>query len=329
MRWTTRRFIPAAVLLSLGISPVSGGTGTSTARGEAALGEATAPRSGQQNTISWHRDLSAAQAASAVSGRPVIVLFFASWSEPSVELERVLAESVEAARLLSECFEPVRVSTSEDPWTTRRMDVSNVPTACIVAGDSQRVVATFQCPVDPADFIVAACNATRRASASGQSGSTAGEEEAAGDSQAAATEVDSSAIVVESSEAGSTSETAQRVALEGYCPVCVVTRGAWVRGRETLAGTHLGQLYRFAGPDEKRAFLANPEWYAPALGGNDAVLACERGLVVAGRRAFSAAHGGRLYLFASAETRRAFMASPDQYVARVQVARRPTAGTVR
>jgi YHS domain-containing protein len=202
-----------------------------------------------------------------------------------------------------------------------------VPTACIVAGDSQRVVATFQCPVDPADFIVAACNATREAFGGQAVGS--GGEGGADEPDSTDAGVASASTVVESSDGGGFPDAPQRVALEGYCPVCVVTRGSWVRGRETFSGTHLGQTYRFAGPDEKRAFLANPEWYAPALGGNDAVLACERGLVVAGRRAFSAAHNGRLYLFASAETRRAFMAGPDQYVARVQVARRPTAGTVR
>jgi YHS domain-containing protein len=284
-------------------------------------------QSGSGRSVSWHRDLSSAQAASAVSGRPVIVLFFASWSQPSVETERLLTGSVEASRMLSECFEPVRVNTSEDPWTTRRMDVSNVPTACIVAGDSNRVVTSFQCPVDPADFIVAACNACRHAAAAGES-VEAGEVAVVGDGDPAA---QGGTAAGGSSDSGTTtqSDASPQVALDGYCPVCVVTRGSWVRGRETLTSTHLGRTYRFAGPDEKRAFLANPEWYAPALGGNDPVLACERGLVVAGRRAFSAAHGSRLYLFASAETRRAFMAGPDQYVARVQVARRPTAGTVR
>lgn len=315
MRCITCRRMSAALVVSLGLATLPVGVGIATVRGEAASPPSVdAPCSA--TTVSWHRDLAAAQAASAVSGRPVIVLFFASWSEPSAALERVLGSSVEVSQMLSECFEPVRVSTSEDPWTTRRMDVSNVPTACIVAGDSQRVVAAFECPVDPADFIVAACNASRQAAVDIQDAGTV--------------EVTDAEETVDVSGNERVSQTADsQVALEGFCPVCVVTRGAWVRGKDTIASSFQGRTYRFAGIDEKRAFLANPEWYAPALGGNDAVLACERGLVVAGRRAFSAAHGSRLYLFASAETRRAFMESPDQFVARVQVARRPAGGTVR
>lgn len=324
MRCTTCRRISIGLFFSLGVVVFPVRAETVIASGETVSERAVS--SAQEGVpVSWHRDLTSAQAASAVSGRPVIVVFVAAWSQPSIALEEVLAESVEASRLLTDCFEPVRVSTSEDPWTTRRMGVSNVPTACIIANDSQEVLAKFECPVDSAEFIVAACNATRRAAAPAKDTRAVAEASVVSDQGAA----DASGVTDALAADGVPSESAAEVALDGYCPVCVVTRGAWVRGSDSVSATHLGRTYRFAGTEEKRAFLANPEWYAPALGGNDAVLACERGVVVAGRRAFSAAHDSRLYLFASAETRRAFMASPEQYVARVQVARRPTTGTVR
>ena len=108
--------------------------------------------------------------------------------------------------------------------------------------------------------------------------------------------------------------------LEGYCPVTVVERGSWVEGRPQWGVRHRGRTYLFAGPEQQQAFMADPDRYAPALSGDDPVLAFERGRSEPGRRAYGVSYQSRMYLFSSPETRASFTADPDRYTARVMIA---------
>ncbi len=108
--------------------------------------------------------------------------------------------------------------------------------------------------------------------------------------------------------------------LEGYCPVTLVERGTWVEGRAQWGARHRGRTYLFAGPEQQQAFLASPDRYAPALSGDDPVLAFESGRSEPGRRAYGVSYQSRMYLFATPETRAAFSADPGRYTARVMVA---------
>jgi YHS domain-containing protein len=108
--------------------------------------------------------------------------------------------------------------------------------------------------------------------------------------------------------------------LEGYCPVTIAERGAWVEGRAQWGVRHRGRTYLFAGPEQQQAFMANPDRYAPALSGDDPVMAFEAGRSEPGQRALGVTYGSRMYLFSSAETRAAFSADPTRYTTRVQMA---------
>jgi YHS domain-containing protein len=108
--------------------------------------------------------------------------------------------------------------------------------------------------------------------------------------------------------------------LEGYCPVTVVERGSWTEGRPQWGARHRGRTYLFAGPEQQQAFLADPDRYAPALSGDDPVLAFETGRSEPGRRAYGVSYQSRMYLFSSPESRAAFTADPDRYTARVMIA---------
>ncbi len=108
--------------------------------------------------------------------------------------------------------------------------------------------------------------------------------------------------------------------LEGYCAVTIAERGAWVEGRAQWGVRHRGRTYLFAGPEQQQAFMANPDRYAPALSGDDPVLAFESGRSEPGRRALGVSYQSRMYLFALPETRDAFAADPGRYTTRVQIA---------
>lgn len=119
--------------------------------------------------------------------------------------------------------------------------------------------------------------------------------------------------------------------MEGYCPVTLAEKGLWVEGRAQWGARHRGRTYLFAGEPQQRAFLANPDRYAPALSGDDPVLAFDAGKAVPGQRRYGVTYQSRIYLFSSPETRTAFSANPERYTTRVTVAENPPApaGTIR
>jgi len=111
--------------------------------------------------------------------------------------------------------------------------------------------------------------------------------------------------------------------LEGYCPVTLADRGVWTEGRAQWGVRHRGRTYLFAGPEQQEAFLTNPDRYAPALSGDDPVLAFDQGRAAPGRRAYGVTYQSRMYLFSSPETKAAFTANPDRYTTSVVIAERP------
>jgi YHS domain-containing protein len=119
--------------------------------------------------------------------------------------------------------------------------------------------------------------------------------------------------------------------LEGYCPVTLAERGVWTEGRAQWGVRHRGRTYLFAGPEQQQAFLATPDRCAPALSGDDPVVAVEQGKSTPGRRAYGVTYQSRMYLFASPESRTAFSGNPERYTASVTLAERPapTDGTRR
>lgn len=115
--------------------------------------------------------------------------------------------------------------------------------------------------------------------------------------------------------------------LEGYCAVTLVEKGQWVEGRAKWGVRHRGRTYLFAGPDEQRGFLANPDRFAPGLSGDDPVLAIDGGKRVGGQRQYGVSYRSRIYLFSSPDTQAAFRSDPQKYAQRVQLAEQPAGST--
>ena len=120
------------------------------------------------------------------------------------------------------------------------------------------------------------------------------------------------------------------VGLEGYCPVTLAERGVWVEGRAQWGARHRGRTYLFASAEQQKAFLADPDRYAPALSGDDPVMAFDAGKCTPGQRRYGVTYQSRTYLFSSTETRDAFAANPQRYTSGAVVAenRRPANGPV-
>jgi YHS domain-containing protein len=104
--------------------------------------------------------------------------------------------------------------------------------------------------------------------------------------------------------------------LNGYCPVELQEKEKWVTGRPEYRLTYQGQVFHFSSEAAKRRFAAAPEKFAPANGGNDAVLAAEENRIVSGSIQHSAVWQGRLYLFASSANLAEFREDPTRYARR-------------
>jgi len=129
-----------------------------------------------------------------------------------------------------------------------------------------------------------------------------------------------SATTVAASAARPDTSPSMPLGLEGYCPVTLAERGAWVEGRAQWGARHRGRTYLFAGVEQQQAFLSDPDRYAPVLSGDDPVLAFDAGRSTPGQRRYGVTYQSRMYLFSSTETRDAFAANPQRYTTGAVVA---------
>jgi YHS domain-containing protein len=99
----------------------------------------------------------------------------------------------------------------------------------------------------------------------------------------------------------------------GYCPVTLRRDGTWVRGRYDYRVELGDQVFLTAGPRERDALQAAPVQYVPALGGDCVVTFVAREERVRGSVYQAFEYDGRLFLFADAERKAVFKASPEKY----------------
>jgi YHS domain-containing protein len=88
----------------------------------------------------------------------------------------------------------------------------------------------------------------------------------------------------------------------------------WVKGSKKFGAIHRGRLYLFANAVAQKSFLADPDRYAPALSGYDAVVFRETGKLIEGKRAFGlSTSNGQIYLFTDRASLEKFEATPNPY----------------
>ena len=103
--------------------------------------------------------------------------------------------------------------------------------------------------------------------------------------------------------------------LKGYCAVQLLEKESWVVGDSRWAVEHRGQVYLMSGADQQQRFLAAPDRYAPALSGNDPVLAVDESRQEPGQTDYCVVYDGRLYSFTNASTLARFRQNPKRYAA--------------
>lgn len=108
-------------------------------------------------------------------------------------------------------------------------------------------------------------------------------------------------------------ERTARLAMEGYCPVCLRDQKRWVRGNAAHRVEHDGRTYHFASEEQRQTFLAQPARYVPVLGGDCVVCYAKMGERVPANIRYGKYYQDRLYFFASPEQMEMFVEDPRAF----------------
>ncbi len=104
------------------------------------------------------------------------------------------------------------------------------------------------------------------------------------------------------------------VALEGYCAICLAYHDALNKGTEQFKADYDGKTYLFPNQGLAKMFVKSPSAYAPVLGGDDIVQFKKTGKRVMGSLTHHTIHAKRIYMFASAKSKKMFKANPKKFV---------------
>jgi YHS domain-containing protein len=87
----------------------------------------------------------------------------------------------------------------------------------------------------------------------------------------------------------------------------------WVPGHPSIQVAYDGKTYYFPGEEQKQMFLAAPQKYVPALGGDCVVCQTEMGKRMPGSVLHAALSGNRLFLFPNEDMKKKFTSEPRKY----------------
>jgi YHS domain-containing protein len=106
-------------------------------------------------------------------------------------------------------------------------------------------------------------------------------------------------------------------AIKGYCPVAYFAKGAAVKGDERHSLMHAGEVYYFSDAESREKFKADPGKYLPQFGGLcTTALGGSYGNRLPADPTVFELREGKLYLFTSERSRRAFAPRPEWFIER-------------
>ena len=114
----------------------------------------------------------------------------------------------------------------------------------------------------------------------------------------------------------------EQFALQGKCPVTLVTEGTWTDGDPRWGIVHRKRTYLFSSEENYLLFQKNPDDYSPLLAGYDPVVFYDTGELVVGKEEngvfMEKNTHQQIVLFTSTENRDKFQANPQSYLRKVR-----------
>ena len=295
-----------------------------------------------QQPLHWDATIDSAKAVARQSNRLVLVLFSAPWCTACHHLENDIQNQPGAAAALEANFVPVKINCDYYKNTAKQYGITRLPTTVILAPSAQgEVLAVIEyVPVDQylSKLNKVVADVKRRDAgvfAQIQPSPPVGSPVVISQPPASPppSTVGQSPSVGQPPIAGAPPFANIKPAanpllgLDGFCPVQLVEKSRWQAGKKAWGAIHRGRTYLFAGVEEHRRFLADPDRYAPVGSGGDAVLLLEEGRLVPGFREHGLQFDGHIYLFADERTLEKFRSNPRYYADRALQTLRPATQT--
>jgi thiol-disulfide isomerase/thioredoxin/YHS domain-containing protein len=261
----------------------------------------------------WKRSYQEAEAESRRLDRPLLLHFGATWCGPCKTMEAQVLSSAEVRRLLKDNIVAVKIDVDESPDLARRYGVGPIPADIIISPngnilDPQSVGAMSR------DQYVAKLMASVERYRSTQVAPPKDPAPPVVDPSDAGKANDQK-LAVEKPLASKTPDGQKKliVAMDGYCPVTLWRTRLWIKGTKKYGADYQGVRFYFQTLEDRNDFIADPSRYAPQLLGCDPVMLYETERAIAGSPKCAAYFDGELFLFADAEHRSRFRASPEQF----------------
>jgi YHS domain-containing protein/thiol-disulfide isomerase/thioredoxin len=249
----------------------------------------------------WRTDYENALKAAKAEGKPLVLHFHASWCGPCREMERNVLFQPNVLGELKAGVIGVMVDSDDHPDLVRRYRVEALPCDVFLDPDG-RIVRKDSGYRDRGVYVSRVSDLRSRyhsdKTVAAQASRSVGEGQ-----QSHARRTDPVRTL----------SIQPFLALEGYSPVALSAQRKWVKGRADFAAEYRGVLYYLSSARELETFNANPQRYAPQLLGCDPVLLWKSDRAVRGSTRFGAFFDGRLYLFATRDSREEFKTAPLRY----------------
>ena len=103
------------------------------------------------------------------------------------------------------------------------------------------------------------------------------------------------------------------VSIAGFSAVALRDQQQWLPGSPRIQLVFDGQIYWFSDERDRDIFAANPQEYAPVLGGDCVVTYAHTGKRTLGKLEYGLVHARRIYFFSGEAERDQFRSRPQKY----------------
>jgi protein disulfide-isomerase len=89
--------------------------------------------------VNWQTDLKAAQRTSRSTGKPMLIMFTATWCGPCQKLKKEVLSDAEVASRLNDDFVPVLLDIDREKRAAEVLEVENIPQIVVLSSEADEV----------------------------------------------------------------------------------------------------------------------------------------------------------------------------------------------
>ena len=254
----------------------------------------------------WKSDFDAARMEAQKLQRPLLVHFFSDSCAPCIQMEQNVLHKAPIEEYIQANLVAVAINVDQHSELQKRFSVNRWPCDFVLDPSGSRRLVTSTGPRSIADYRqMLEKSVTWNAQLQARLAKPA----------------PNPAIGNVASDAGPVTPplpafSKDKLLLDGFSPVSLLTDKKWIKGTEEFAVDFEGQWFLLTSTDEVKAFRVKPDNFIPQFMGCDPVLLWESSQVpaVRGITRFAAFYDDQLYLFATKENRDRFKESPDRFI---------------